>query len=249
MTLEGAELLVRDPRLLLNDIQRHGAFCRRSDRDRAHHGHGKRRNARPVSGAMRQPGRGTPSGALTIAVRGALFEIPHGFRSSADADLRFSRTSRRPLRPRGTATITDAAYRESLLTGGLAALFRPAGGRVPAASGARQPAVPSNLVLDIRVLANDSIVIDTSLARVATRDEPARCRTDLEHPADADMPTSRLAASCSSADTPTKSNRAIFDFRARDTSSRRSIWWLTRRLAATRSRCGWRAARGISRPR
>src|SRR6185436_3709328 len=38
---------------------------------------------------------------------------------------------------------------------------------LPGASGARQPAAPSNLVLDIRVLANDSIVIDTSLARVA----------------------------------------------------------------------------------
>ena len=67
----------------------------------------------------------------------------------------------------GTATITDAAYRESLLTGGLAALFRQQQDVLPCRTAARPPAAPSGLVLDLRVLANDSIVIDTSLARVA----------------------------------------------------------------------------------
>jgi outer membrane protein assembly factor BamA len=165
VTLDGAELLVRNPRLLLTDI--HGTARFAGDQIAVERITGTVNGGTlDVTGSMRQPGRGTSSGALNIVVRGALFDIPRGFRSSADADLRFAGRSDGRYGITGTATITDAAYRESLLTGGLAALFRQQE-TLPAAAGTRQASVPSNLFVDIRVLANDSIVIDTSLARVA----------------------------------------------------------------------------------
>ena len=165
VTLEGAELLVRDPRLLLNDIQGTARFA--GDQISIDRITGTVNGGTlDITGTMRQPGRVASSGALTITVRGALFDIPRGFRSSADADLRFAGRPDGRYGITGTATITDAAYRESLLTGGLAALFRQQD-TLPTAAVTRTAAVPSNLVLDIRVLANDSIVIDTSLARVA----------------------------------------------------------------------------------
>ena len=166
VTLEGAELLVRNPRLLLSDINGTARFA--GDQIAIEHVTGTVNGGTlDLSGTMRQPGRGAPSGALKIAVRGALFEIPRGLRSSADADLQFGGRPDGRYGLTGTATITDAAYRESLLTGGLAALFRQQEDALPSPSGVRPPAMPSNLVLDIRVLANDSIVIDTSLTRVA----------------------------------------------------------------------------------
>jgi outer membrane protein assembly factor BamA/autotransporter translocation and assembly factor TamB len=166
VTLEGAELLVRSPRLLLSDINGTARFA--GDQISVEHITGTvNGGALDVSGKMQQLGRGTPSGALAITVRGALFEIPRGFRSSADADLQFAGRPDGRYGLSGTATITDAAYRESLLTGGLAAIFRQQEDALPATTGPRQASAPSSLVLDIRVLANDSIIIDTSLTRVA----------------------------------------------------------------------------------
>jgi autotransporter translocation and assembly factor TamB len=141
VTLEGAELLVRNPRLLLSDINGTARFA--GDQIAIEHITGTVNGGTlDLSGAMRQPGRGAPSGALKIAVRGALFEIPRGLRSSADADLQFGGRPDGRYGLTGTATITDAAYRESLLTGGLAALFRQQEDTLPSASGGRQPACP-----------------------------------------------------------------------------------------------------------
>ncbi len=165
VTLENAELLIRDPRLLLNQINGTARFS--GEQIAVEHITGTVNGGTiDITGAMRQPGRGTASGALNIVVRGALFEIPRGFRSSADADLRFAGRPDGRYGLTGTATITDAAYRESLLQGGLAALFRQQQDTFTVAAPAR-PAGPSGLFLDVRLLANDSIVIDTSLARVA----------------------------------------------------------------------------------
>ena len=76
---------------------------------------------------MRQPGRGTPDGALSIVARGMLLEIPRGLRSAVDADLTFSERPDGRFGLDGTITIADAAYRESLLvTGGLMYLISPA---------------------------------------------------------------------------------------------------------------------------
>ena len=75
VTLEGAELLVRNPRLLLNDI--HGTARFAGDQIVVEHITGTVNGGTlDIAGTMRQPGRGTASGALTIAVRGALFDIP-----------------------------------------------------------------------------------------------------------------------------------------------------------------------------
>ncbi len=166
VTLESAELLVRNPRLLLSDINGTARFA--GDDFSVERITGTVNGGTlDIDGKMRQPVRGAPSGALTITVRGALFDVPRGFRSSADADLQFAGRPDGRYSFSGTATITDAAYRESLLTGGLAAIFRQQEDVLPAATGPRQPSAPASIVLDIRVLANDSIVIDTSLARVA----------------------------------------------------------------------------------
>ena len=36
---------------------------------------------------MKRPGQGQPTGALTAAIRSALFDVPRGFRSMVDANL------------------------------------------------------------------------------------------------------------------------------------------------------------------
>jgi outer membrane protein assembly factor BamA/autotransporter translocation and assembly factor TamB len=166
VTLENAELLIRDPRLLFADI--HGTVRFSGDQMTVEKFAGALNGgALEASGSMRQPGRGTPSGSIAIKVSGALFDAPRGFRSMVDANLTLTgrrQDSRFTLG--GTATIVEAAYRESLIvTGGLISLFQP---KAPVYGAAPQRAAgPGPVTLNIQVLANDSIAIDTSYGRVS----------------------------------------------------------------------------------
>ena len=114
---------------------------------------------------MRQPGRGKPDGALTIATRGMLLEVPRGLRSAIDTDLTFAERPDGRFTLAGTITVADAAYRETLLvTGGIMSLISPAR-RTPSWCPIRTAARVAWLVMDLRVRADDSIAIDTTYGK------------------------------------------------------------------------------------
>ena len=167
-TLRNGELIIRDPRLLFSGMNgtaqfRGGQLVVRDVRGSVNGG------SLEASGAMALPGRPpVPGGGITMAVRGALFDVPKGFRSLVDADLKLAgrqQDSRMTLS--GTATIVDAAYRQSLIvTGGILSLFQEKDQPVVVPNGRRSQGPPL-LSLDLRILADDSIAIDTSYGKVA----------------------------------------------------------------------------------
>jgi outer membrane protein assembly factor BamA len=169
--LVDAELLVRQPRLLLSDVN--GVMRFSGDRLMLDDLHGTMNGGSlTASGSMRQPGRGAPDGALALAIRGALLDIPHGLRSAVDADLTFreQRPLATSLQPRrfllgGTVTIVQAAYHQDLLvTGGLLSWLQ-GHPDVPVAGVAGDRSALSSLGLDVRVVAQDSVSFDTTYGR------------------------------------------------------------------------------------
>jgi outer membrane protein insertion porin family len=165
-TLQGAELLIRDPRLLFSEV--HGTVRFSGGQMTVEEFTGTLNGGSlEASGSMRLPGRGTPAGQIAIKVGGALFDAPRGFRSMVDANLTLAgRQQDTRFTLGGTATIVEAGYRESLIvTGGLISLFQP---KAPVYGAMPQLASgPGPLVLNIQVLANDSIAIDTSYGRAS----------------------------------------------------------------------------------
>jgi outer membrane protein assembly factor BamA/autotransporter translocation and assembly factor TamB len=158
-----AGVLIREPRLVLEEVN--GAIRFAGDRIAIESLNGAiNGGTMSARGSMRQPGRGTPDGALAVAVRGMLLEIPRGLRSAINADVAFSERADGRFDLEGTVEVTEAAYRETLLvTGGLMSLIAPGG----QAAVAPQPGAsrPTWLVLDIRVRADDSIAFDTTYGR------------------------------------------------------------------------------------
>jgi outer membrane protein assembly factor BamA/autotransporter translocation and assembly factor TamB len=167
VTIGAGELLVRDPRLIFSDIT--GTIRFSGDQMTVENVTGSMNGGSiTANGTMRLPGRGQATSSIAIKINGALFDEPRGFRSMVDADLTLAG---RPQDSRivlgGTATIVEAAFRESLIvTGGLLSLFQPKPqfGPTPQLATATGPEL---LVLNIQVLANDSITIDTSYGRVS----------------------------------------------------------------------------------
>jgi hypothetical protein len=106
-----------------------------------------------------RPGQRKRGNAVPV---GALFDVPRGFRSMVDADLSLTG---RPQDTRftlgGTVTIVEAAYRQSLIvTGGLLSLFQSKDTVVPTGPTPRRTGPPL-VTLDLRILSDDSISIDT----------------------------------------------------------------------------------------
>ena len=158
-----AELLIRDPRLVLADLN--GELRFNGDRLTLERVNGTINGGTlALGGSMRQPGRGKPDGALTITTRGMLLEVPRGLRSAIDTDLTFAERPDGRFTLAGTITVAEAAYRESMLvTGGIMSLISPRQDAVvvPDPEGARV----NWLVMDLRVRADDSIAIDTTYGK------------------------------------------------------------------------------------
>jgi outer membrane protein insertion porin family len=161
--ISDGELLIREPRLLLGELNGEIRFA--GDRIGLENVTGILNGGTlTASGSMRQPGRGKPDGALNVQVRGMLLEIPRGLRSAVDADIAFAERPDGRFNLTGTTTVTEAAYRETLLvTGGLMSLVSPRETAVAVPQDANNR--PRWLVLDLRVRADDSIAIDTSYGR------------------------------------------------------------------------------------
>jgi outer membrane protein assembly factor BamA len=161
--LADGELLIRDPRLLLDDLNGEIRFA--GNRIALENVEGTLNGGTlTAGGSMRQPGRGAPDGALTVDVQGALLEIPRGLRSAVDAKVTFAERSDGRFTLAGTVDVTEAAYRETMLvTGGLMSLISPRD--TPAAVPDNGAGRPTWLVLDVRVRADDSISVDTPYGR------------------------------------------------------------------------------------
>ncbi|MBK5298198.1 MAG: translocation/assembly module TamB domain-containing protein [Vicinamibacteria bacterium] len=157
------ELLIRDPRFVLSDLNGEVRFS--GDRLTLEGVTGTINGGTlEAGGSMRQPGRGTPDGAITIAARGMLLEVPRGLRSAIDSDLTFAERPDGRFTLAGTITVVDAAYREAMLvTGGIMSLVSPRQDAVavPDPDGPRA----TWLVLDLRARADDSIAIDTTFGK------------------------------------------------------------------------------------
>ena len=161
--LTGGELLIRDPRFLLADLNGEVRF---SGGRLTLEGVSGTVNGGPLeaSGSMRQPGSGKPDGAIKIVTSGMSLEVPRGLRSAIDTDLTFSERPDGRFTLGGTITVADAAYRETMLvTGGLMSLVSPRQDAivVPDSEGAGA----TWLVMDLRVRADDSIAVDTTYGR------------------------------------------------------------------------------------
>ena len=161
--LTGGELLIRDPRFLLDDLNGEVRF---SGGRLTLEGVTGTVNGGPLeaSGSMRQPGSGKPDGAIKIVTRGMSLEVPRGLRSAIDTDLTFSERPDGRFTLGGTITVADAAYRETMLvTGGLMALISPRQDAIVVPDSEGAPA--TWLVMDLRVRADDSIAVDTTYGR------------------------------------------------------------------------------------
>lgn len=158
--VDGAGLVTPQPRMVLSDLT--GGIRFEDDRLTVEGMTGSLNGGTvDIGGSMRQPWRGQPDGALTITARGVLVEF-RGLRAALDADLTFEkREAQDRYALGGTVTVVQAAYRETLLlTGGLVSLLSP-----------RQDALivtdegdsgPQWLALDLRVIAEDTIGVDTT---------------------------------------------------------------------------------------
>ena len=166
-TVRDGQLIIRNPRLIFDGVQGTIRFTR--DQIALEDVHGTvNGGSLEAGGSMKRPGQGQPTGALTATIRSALFDVPHGFRSMVDADLRLTG---RPQDTRftlgGTVTIVEAAYRQALIvTGGLLSLFQSKDTVVPTGPTPRRTGPPL-VTLDLRILSDDSISIDTSYGQVA----------------------------------------------------------------------------------
>ena len=162
LRVRDAEVLIREPRLLVDDLN--GTIRFTGDRVAFEHLNATANGGTlSASGSMQLPGRGTPAGALSVAVRGMLIELPRNLRSAVNADLELSRRADERFHLEGEVTVIESAYRETLLvTGGLMSLLSPGQpGGVPGPDGER----PTWLTLDVRVRADDSITFDTPYGR------------------------------------------------------------------------------------
>ena len=162
LRVRDTEVLIREPRLLIDDLN--GTIRFSGSRVAFEHLNGTVNGGTiAASGSMRLPGRGAPDGALSVAVRGMLIELPRNLRSAVNADLQFSARADDRFHLEGEVTVIESSYRETLLvTGGLMSLLSPresTGG--PDIDAGR----PTWLTLDVRVRADDSIAFDTPYGR------------------------------------------------------------------------------------
>ena len=211
-TVRDGQLIVRNPRLVFDGVQGTISFTR--DQIALEGVHGTVNGGTlEAGGSMKRPGQGQPTGALTATIRSALFDVPRGFRSMVDADLSLTG---RPQDTRftlgGTVTIVEAAYRQSLIvTGGLLSLFQSKDTVVPTGPTPRRTGPPL-VTLDLRILSDDSISIDTSYGQVSFGTN-LRVSARRRIRGSWARPTSRRADSCSSAATRIRSSRRRLEFR------------------------------------
>lgn len=161
IALDGAEVAVADPRLLLSDLT--GAIELKGTtavfdgvRGLANGG------ALALDGSLVVDGATLSGGALNIQAQGVAIEIPKGLRSELDALLTFRPDARTPTLT-GDIRIAQGAYTETIT---LAALARQAAMAVPVGPVTESPLL-DRLQLNLAVTTTDDIVVDNNYGRLA----------------------------------------------------------------------------------
>jgi len=175
VALDGAEVAVADPRLVLSDltgvIDLKGTSIEfNSLRGLANGG------ALALDGALSVEGMTLSGGALNIQAQGVAIELPKGLRSELDALVTFRPDARSPSLT-GGIRIAQGAYTETIT---LAALARQAALPVVAAPAAASP-VLDRLQLNLAVTTTDDIVVDNNYGRLAA-DVGVRVIGTASHP-------------------------------------------------------------------
>jgi len=161
ITLDGAEVAVADPRLVLSDltgaIELQGTTAAFNGvRGLANGG------ALALDGSLELDGMTLSGGSLNIQAQGVAIEIPKGLRSELDALLTFRPDARTPSLT-GDIRIAQGAYTETIT---LAALARQAALPVSAATTAQAPYL-DRLQLNLAITTTDDIVVDNNYGRLA----------------------------------------------------------------------------------
>jgi outer membrane protein assembly factor BamA len=159
--LDGAEVAIADPRLVLSDLT--GAIVLNGEsaefdgvRGLANGG------ALALDGSIEFAGMALSGGALNIQAQGVAIEIPKGLRSELDALLTFRPDPKSPALT-GDIRIAQGAYTETIT---LAALARQASLPVSAVTTAERPYL-DRLQLNLAITTTDDIVVDNNYGRLA----------------------------------------------------------------------------------
>jgi outer membrane protein assembly factor BamA/autotransporter translocation and assembly factor TamB len=161
ITLDGAEVAVADPRLLLSDLT--GAIELKGTNVEFNGVRGLANGgALTLDGSLVVEGMTLSGGALNILAQGVAIEIPKGLRSELNALLTFRPDPRTPTLT-GDISIAQGAYTETIT---LAALARQAAFAVPVAAAAESPLL-DRLQLNLAVTTTDDIVVDNNYGRLA----------------------------------------------------------------------------------
>ncbi|MFM8533248.1 MAG: translocation/assembly module TamB domain-containing protein, partial [Acidimicrobiia bacterium] len=161
IALDGAEVAVADPRLVLSDltgvIDLKGTSVEfNSVRGLANGG------ALALDGAVSVEGMTLSGGALNIQAQGVAIELPKGLRSELDALVTFRPDARTPSLT-GDIRIAQGAYTETIT---MAALARQAALPVAAGPTATSPLL-DRLQLNLAVTTTDDIIVDNNYGRLA----------------------------------------------------------------------------------
>ena len=170
-TVSGGELRLRDPRVVITDVD--AAALLTPTEARITRLNGSVNGGTLVGGGEIAYGAGRDlAGRLTARIGGMGLEFPEGLRSELDGDLALEfeqqavqagGASAVAGRVTGTVTIVRSAYREPMaVVTGILARLRTA----QTVAQASPDDVASRLALDVRVVTDSDIVVDNNLARL-----------------------------------------------------------------------------------
>jgi outer membrane protein assembly factor BamA/autotransporter translocation and assembly factor TamB len=164
LTLDGGELQVASPRVLVSDLSLQAVLSRPMLEVVSLYG---QVNGGRLTGGGRlslDPGNGA-SGQLALSVGGMALELPEGLRSEVDADLALRLTGGTGATPLGGAiegrvVVVRGAYREQLSAiGSLLGALNDAGGVVAVDA---TPGFADRVALDVALVTEEDLVVDNN---------------------------------------------------------------------------------------
>lgn len=170
VALEGGEVRLIDPRIIVNGLTAQAAVTRTDFTLRTLNGSINGGTLTGTGTIAYQPDAGL-NAHLTTDIRDMALDFPVGLRSQLDAMLQLDVASAPGAAApsgelSGTVTVLRGAYREPLaVVGGLLTALRARGVAATGAGAPDQSALLEQLALDIRVLTDEDLVVDNNYAR------------------------------------------------------------------------------------
>jgi outer membrane protein assembly complex protein YaeT len=184
LSIENGALVMRAPRVAVNDVRGTVTFARDSlqlDEITASANGG----TLTITGGLEYPKFTLSGGSIAIRGRGLALEVPDDLRSEIDADLQLTVSDQTPTL-RGSVTILRGSYREPVSLA--AQLLTDAETQVVMQPAPASPGLFDRVLLDIDVRTAEGVVVDNNYARL---DMSANLRIvgTLDRP----VPTGRVA--------------------------------------------------------